>query len=332
MRLLRLALVSLALYLLSPTLLGHGYLNGGLLALGRSVRIGERWQAPLVDQAAAQPAEVLLQKATSVLPDNYSAGRSLGLALALQGHEDEALAIWKGSRIAAGFAQYGEQARQAGRYQEALVWFRRAYQLEPGSAAYAYYTGLMHERLQQWRAAEAVYRAALDTAAFHDLGQSDLYYRLGLLYQWRLAPPEPEAAETAYLAAIQWSDFRASQDKADTYYRLGELYDNQGHEPGRYLAYYQQAVALDPDHYWAHLRLGQALYETTGDVRAAVSEMERALALWPAESSRKWPYRLLGDLYRESGAIQEAIVAYQEAQRWDPADEYVQAALRELTP
>ncbi|MEW5989642.1 MAG: hypothetical protein AB1791_23700 [Chloroflexota bacterium] len=352
MRLLKVALAGLAFLLLSPSLLHHWHLNRGLLALGRSVRLAERWQTPMVDQAAVQQAEVYLRQATSILPGNYSAGRGLGMALALLGREEEALTTWEESRdegmrglssslipqsphpgqIAADFAQYAEAARQDGRYEEALVWFRRAYQLEPTSAVYAYYTGLMHERLEQWREAETIYWSALDTVVFAGFGRSDFYYRLGLLYQWRFAPPELDEAESAYQAAQQGHDFHNRRNEADTSYRLGELYENKGLEPKQYLAYYRRAVALDPAHYWAHLRLGHALYQTTGDLAAAVAEIDQALAWWPAEPSRQWPYRILGDLYREAGMMEEAIAAYKEAQRWQPADDYAPAAWQELSP
>jgi tetratricopeptide (TPR) repeat protein len=252
--------------------------------------------------------------------------------LAAQGREDEAITAWQtAGGMADELIQRGEQARGAKRYEEALAWYKRATILNPGLGDPWYYAGLVHEELEQWEEALRAYEQAIEVGAFeHVVGQSSPYYRLGIMYQRRLDTPQLDKAVVAYNAAIAVNDFSTDWEAADTYYKRGTIYSQQGRDPHDAIQDYRQAIALNPRHKWAHLKLGYALYQAHKDVSLVEQEIEDALSLWPDDESRKWPYRFLGDVYRDAGLIEKAIAAYQEAVRLDSSDEYVKDSLNDL--
>lgn len=319
----------LALAVARP-LAGRLYLNTGLLQLGRAYGPEATWSGTAPDPAAAVQAETLLREALAVFPVDGTAWRGLGFALAAQGREAEARAAWGHiAGLAGKFACDGESARQAGRYDEALAWYARAAAIAPDVGEYAYREASLHDRLEEWDAAIAAYERAGDAPSSPAAGRSAAYYRAGFAFHWRFAPPRLDEALAAYDAALALDDFADARDAADAHHQRGEIYGRQGDVQSA-IAEYRQAIALDPDHAWAHLRLGAALYQLDGAMSPAESEMLQALALWPDDPSRKWPYRFLADLYRQAGRVEEAIAAYRQVVRIDAQDEWAQAMLREL--
>jgi tetratricopeptide (TPR) repeat protein len=276
-------------------------------------------------------AEHLLRRATLRNSANVSALRGLGLVSAAQGREDEAIAAWQtAGGMMQEFIQRGEQARSAKRYEEALAWYDWAAMVESGQGDPAYYAGLVHEELGQWNEALRAYEQAIELGTFSMIGQSSPHYRLGVIYQRRLAPPRLDEALAAYDAAIALGDFNTDAEAADSHYHRGVTYSWEGRDPRLSMREYQRAIDLNPRHKWAYLKLAEALYQANGDIALAERKIERALSLWPADESRKWPYRFLGDIYKDAGLMERAIAAYREALRLDSDDERVKEILDEL--
>jgi tetratricopeptide (TPR) repeat protein len=126
--------------------------------------------------------------------------------------------------------------------------------------------------------------------------------------------------------------FNSGLEEADSHYKVGEILIEQGHDPQSAIARLREALLLNPEHYWARLRLGQALYAAYSDVAQAEDTIERALAIWPNDISRKWPYRFLGDIYRTAAMTEQALNAYQTARKIDPSDETIEHLIQELAP
>ena len=235
---------------------------------------------------------------------------------------------WKAAGLTAqDFIARGEEERQAERYEEAMEWYERAAKVEPGLGDPWYYMGLAYEGLEEWEAALESYERAIGMGSFTLVHRSSPQYRLGVIYQWRLDPRQADAALAAYEAAIAADDFSADWEAADCHYQRGEIWGWMGRDPRESLSEYQQAVILNPEHHWAHLRLGYALFQAYGDIAGAEAEIKQAIAMWPDDQHQKWPYRVLGDIYQEVGMIDQAIAAYQEVLRLDPSDEQVQDIL-----
>ena len=315
-------IVGWGLFRLWPLLVGHFYLNVGLLQLSQ-LTLSEQETAVNEDHTV-----LVLQQAVAYLPERPSALRGLGLAWVRQGQEENAYPLWQQvPSLATQFALYGEQARQQGQYEDAYHWFEHAYQLQPTSGRYGYLTARMLTRLGAWEQAEAVYLKVISLDDFTEIDFSTISYHLGLLYQWQATPARMDEAETAYLEALEHHSFARIEDKADTYYRLGEIYEAEDRLWTDVLVWYEQAITLNPQHYWAQLRWGYALYRLSPDSEQGEQAIQKALVLWPEEPSRQWPYRFLGQIYQEQGRFEEAMTAYQAAARLAPDDEMIQQAL-----
>ena len=327
-RLISLSAVAILVLALSGAAILSSHLSGvGLLAFVRYLQ----GSSPTTSTTSLLQAEHLLRQATLCNSANVSAHRGLGFVLAAQGREDEAIAAWQAAGgMMQEFIQRGEQARIAKRYEEALAWYNWAAMVEPGLGDPWYYAGLVREGLEQWNESLRAYERAIKVGTFSMLGQSSPHYRLGVIYQRRLTPPRLDDALAAYDAAIALNDFSTDLEAADSYYNRGVIYSWQGRDSHDSIREYQQAIDLNPDHKWAHLKLAGALYQAHKDVALAERQIERTLSLWPADASRKWPYRFLGDIYRDAGLMEKAIAAYQEALCLDPNDERVKEILGDL--
>jgi superkiller protein 3 len=251
--------------------------------------------------------------------------------LVAQGREADGISAWiSADDVSQDLIQRANLAAGSGKYQEALLWCERAIAVDPALGDSWYCAGAALEGLEHWNRAVEAYEQALETECFEEVGQSNPHYRLGTIYERRFDPPQPAAALAAYSAAIAREDFTTDWEAADAYQSRGAIYDRQGNDPAKALTEYERAIGLDPTHHWARLRRGHALYRAHGSVSEAEGEIEKALAVWPEKQSRKWPYRVLGDICRDAGLTEEAIAAYQEALRIDPGDEWVERALKDL--
>lgn len=320
-------LVPVVLLLYGAKVLSSGVSSVGLLAFARYLQASS--QETVTPKLLG--AEHLLQQAVLWNPANGSANRGLGFALATQGRENEAVAAWQAvGGMAEELIQRGDQARRAKRYEEALAWYQRAAILEPGFGDAWYDAGLVYERLERWEEALRAYEQAVSVGAFEGVGQSSPYYRLGSIYHRRLTSPQLDKALAAYDSAIAIDDFSSDLEAADSHYERGVIYDWQERDPRDSIREYRQAIVLNPQHRWAHLRLGHALYRVYQNVSLAEQEIEQALALWPDRKSRKWPYRFLGNIYRDAGMLEKAIDVYREALQVDTNDEQVKRILSQL--
>ena len=305
--------------------------NVGLLTLSRVLAqhnvLGDEGR----DDLALAHAEQWLNLATQLDATNASAWRGLGFALATQGQQDEAIAAWKKTNTMWNEAmRWGDIALKEEQARQALQWYQRATALEPQIGDGWYSQGLAYEALEQWDEALYAYQQATAAKTFIKRGPSSSYYRIGIILQWHRNRPQLPEAEAAFQTALALHAFGAETEAADAHYRLGEIYRLQGLNPKDFLPEFQQAVNLDPRHYWAHLRLGDTLYRLHKNVDEAEREISLALSLWPNATNRKWPYRSLGEIYLEAGLKDKAAAAFTEVLRLDPADDRASAVLSTL--
>ena len=140
---------------------------------------------PVPDTSSLQnaaEAETLLRKALAYAPENRSAWRGLGFALAAQGQEDRALAAWQtAGKMPDKFIEWGKQAQLVERYDQALIWYERAGRLEPESSIPWYCRGVVLEKLGQLDGALAAYRqaVALGASASDGVNMGDEYAAVG---------------------------------------------------------------------------------------------------------------------------------------------------------
>ncbi|MDJ0533290.1 MAG: tetratricopeptide repeat protein [Xenococcaceae cyanobacterium MO_207.B15] len=104
-----------------------------------------------------------------------------------------------------------------------------------------------------------------------------------------------------------------SDSASTTYYDLGYAYKQQG-KLEEAIAYYQQAIEIDPQYADPHNGLGN-VYKGQGKLDEAISGYEQAIQLDP---QFVYPHYNLGLVYADQGKLEEAIAYYQQAIEIDP--------------
>jgi tetratricopeptide (TPR) repeat protein len=284
-------------------------------------------RAYLLQETPAE-AEQALIRYSALRPGDPLGWRELAQIYETMDMPEQAMVAWRsGGFIAQDFIDAGDEARQANRYEDALEWYERALSMEAEDGDPWYHIGLLYEDQQQWSQALNAYRNALASKRLRRVSRSSLYYRSGVIYLWHMAPRQSENALASYQAAIKADDFHFATQAADCHYQLGEILRWRGEDPDKYIAEYQLAIKLDPDHASAHIYLGTAYYNQSRDVARAKAEIDQGLELDPRN---KWGYYQLGEIYRQEGDTAEAIIMYQRALEIDPDFEVVQTQLEIL--
>jgi tetratricopeptide (TPR) repeat protein len=271
----------------------------------------------------AQNAVEAAEKYISLRPNNPLGHLELGFAYDAEGNEARASSEWEQSTVAAiEFLNIGKQKVIEKQYASALNWYNRAAQLGMVGDA-AYFKGMAYQDQMRYPEALGTYQEALELKNFQEVMVSDVYYRLGFIYQWAQGYQNFQKALDMYDLAIKYWNFSSLEIAAEAYYKRGEIYEWIGRDPEQSIIEYQKAITIRPNHPWAHLRLGYNLYKQTKDVSLAEAEIKWAIVLWVDAQYAKWPYRFLGDIYLDAGLTDKALIAYQEALSLDPEDKEV---------
>jgi len=274
----------------------------------------------------------LIEQSINYDHENDSSWRWLGFFLISNDQSERALTAWQNSEMMTDeLVWWGTQERQKKQFNRALRWYNLAARLETVLSDPWYYSGLAYEGLEQYSNALQAYDQAVRIGKFRNIKSSSLYYRLALIYHRRSVPPNLEKALAAYDTAIRLDDFNTEMERADTHYGRGAIYELLERPSLDAIKEYEQALALNPNHEWAYLRLGYAQYSAYGDVVLAVKNIYQAISLWPDNIGKKQPYKFLGDVYLNAGLTNEAIKAYRKAQEIDANDVHIKQILENLT-
>lgn len=232
-----------------------------------------------------------------------------------------------GGQTQASSIEMAKEAQAAGRTEKALVWLWRGVALQPQVGDAWHELGLWYQERELWLEAVNAFEEALETGHFDQVSASEPAYYAGLIYQSRLDPRKPGRALELYNTALTLNQFSTPGMLADCHYRRGDILRIEGRKVDEYIAAFEAAVAANPQHAWAHARLGQAYYRRDGDAAAAEAELKRAIAL---TADNKWMYVILGDVYRLEGRTEEARAEYEQAVEIDPEFVEAHARLRSL--
>lgn len=278
----------------------------------------------LRSENASQYADVeAVLRDVKAQPPSDTVLRSLGLLLAATGRENEFDAVWH----EAGFPvtdmlYWGETARQERQYETALAWYARALRANPAWADPWYYKGVILEGRQQKREALAAFEQAALADEYTRIGVSDVYARMGRLYQ---SFGENQLALTSFETALAQNDYQYSfsqaialNGKAAALIRVGN------YEPAIQLL--EDAIVVDRDYEWSYIRLGKAYEACCGNQTAALQYLQEAIRLNPGN---KWAYLTAGDVYAAHGRLPEAQQMYEQALNLDPDWEEARTRLSE---
>lgn len=267
---------------------------------------------------------------TESRPDNPLGHLELGFAYESNKNISKAVREWKlGGVTSTKLIDAGEQDRKSKRFDEALLWYKRAMLIEENSDAW-FYTGITQQELKNWHKALDAYDKALDLDIFSHVSESDVYLQQGLIYQGADGYTNFDKALQMYNQALKLDDFSNQNLKAEVFYRRGYLYQQQGRDPEESITEYQRALSIRPNHHWARLRLGYAWYWAYNDLEGAEREIQQALYIWPNDGYQIWPYKYLGDIYLDAGLLDKAISAYEEVLSLDKNNKEIKEILADL--
>jgi TolB-like protein/Tfp pilus assembly protein PilF len=196
--------------------------------------------------------------------------------------------------------------------QEALIWYRRAVDLDPGFAeahvALADVYALLYDRAGVRREAfEKPARAAIAHALELDPDSSRVHSALGF-YRQSLA--EYSGAEAAFRRAVELSPHDSVANAGYGYLLMYSLA-----RPAEAVRYLERAVAMDPLWPLARSRLGGAL-AAAGRTEEAIALLSSGIEADPQYADNYWR---LGEIYAFNlGRMDEAIRWYDQAIAIDP--------------
>jgi tetratricopeptide (TPR) repeat protein len=227
------------------------------------------------------------------------------------------------------FIAVGQENQKRGKFTEATQWYERVALLGFSGDA-LFFKGTIFQENQRWEKALVTYKNALKEDNFSNIRVSDVYYRIGTLYQRALSIQDYEKALSNFDMAIELDVFSSKRIKSDSYYRRGEIYISTKQDPKAAVIEFQNALRIDPSHHWALLRLGYQQYWLTKNIDQAEKVINQAIRIWPDDSFKKWPHRDLGDIYLDAGLESKARVAYETALKLDPTDKEIVDILSKL--
>jgi tetratricopeptide (TPR) repeat protein len=303
-----------------PSFLAYASVNTSYILLNRSMATAD----------VAAPASTLkaLEQAARKNPKVDSAiWRALGHVYALQNNESEAISAWKKAQnkinIVEEMYHWASVSEQQGDAQGAWQWYERAIALASQTADTWYFAAQFLEEEGDVERATSYYHNGLNTGRFHEVGVSDIALRLGRLAFTAQAWADSDHWLNLALAA---SDFRLADRAWEAHYIRGESWRLRG-DLATAVPDYQWVVDHHPNHYWAHIRLAQVRWLVEANFYEAEDLLQRAIAIEP---TRKWAYKISGDLYRDNQRLEEAISMYNLVLMLDPQDTLVKGYLEEL--
>ena len=160
-------------------------------------------------------------------------------------------------------------------------------------------------------------------------GHADAFYRLGLIWQSKMEPPNPELALAYYQQAAEAGDFADIVTYVDNYYQMGvHLYNLGPQYDAQVIEALETALAASPNHSWGNLILGRAIYRKDHDFEQAREHLLRALSAG-GETNWRFPFGL-GELYEAEGQLTEAQDYYRQALNLSPGNPQISDRLAQF--
>ncbi len=221
-------------------------------------------------------------------------------------------AAWQSGRVPFDdLLEAGMEAERLNRYEQAAIWYWRAVSVAPPWRDSYYFLGNAWENLGQESRAIQAFEHGTKIESGLKVGLADLYYRLGHL---SIKDGAREEAIDYFDRALAADDYKIDFQKVLTLDALASIYISDK-QFVRAIHFLEQAVSIDPEYHWLHLRLGEAYYGCCADFERSVNSIQRAIDLNP---DNKWAYLRMGDIYLTENAVHQARENYELALRIDP--------------
>ncbi len=275
------------------------------------------------------------QRFVNLRPKNPLGFTEIGIAYGVLNNWERAFLEWKSAGISpSDIIEVGNQAQQQGDIKGAQLWFKRAAQYDPSNQTVwdAWLDmGLKLEQEQRWADALDVYQSAVDFQGSNQVHRNSarFFLRMGIIQQWYLNPARLEQALKSYQAAIADGGLNNPADEADIHQNIGFIYwwQRPATKPASYLQEFEKVLSLVPNHYWAHLMLGQVYLEDFQDLVKAKSYIVDAINLQP---DNPWGYLFLGDIYLKGNQPDLARQSYDKAIALQPDFQEARSRLKAM--
>jgi tetratricopeptide (TPR) repeat protein len=257
-------------------------------------------------------SETLFEHAVAVTKDNPVAQNNLGTALSKKGRFDEAILCFRRIlKIHPGDANscnnLGFILVQKGQPDEAMAYFQEAVDLQPDFARAHCNLGLVLVQLGKEDEAIGHFQKALNVrpdfvAAHNGLGKA--FLQKGLV----------DRAADCFRKALE-----IEPDDAPAHVELGTILFGKG-RVDEAIDHFRKSLEIEPNRDDAHHNLGIALLQQ-GRVEEAMAHFEKAVQINPRSANA---HRKLGDLLLRKGREKEAIAHYQAVLELQPRNFGVQ--------
>jgi tetratricopeptide (TPR) repeat protein len=107
-----------------------------------------------------------------------------GFAYEEQNAVRQAVDFWEMAGIdVKDWLEKGEEAQQKKRFSDAFLWFERVQVMEPSLSDPYYYIGVTFQDIGKFEEALIAFQKAIEIGLFQTVFQSDVYYKMGIIYQ-----------------------------------------------------------------------------------------------------------------------------------------------------
>lgn len=159
-------------------------------------------------------------------------------------------------------------------------------------------------------------------------GHSDAFYHMGNIWQYHMEPANVEKAMDYYEQASNTNDFSDQMLATNSHYRLGQILFVRSSNILSAIDELDKALSIQPDHSWANLFLGRALYKQYGNFQLAEPYLQ---AGFRRDSGQNWQFSyFLAEIYAEEGYLLEAVTYSRKALSISPKNEHIQKQLFSL--
>jgi len=290
-----------------PAVYNHTARNIGITLLARAKYVADITSLGQAHSDAFAYAENWLHEALRWSNNDPISHQGLGWACDAKGDLRAASTEWqRGNLSAEMFFGLGDQALDAGYFEEAKANYERAFAMSPQyRSAYYYRQHLVTARMGQ----EAPMPSALKAAVTIDDGWLNTDERVRAWVIWGLwfydqerYPEAEEAIEVAISIASRFLGEIQPSLLSEAYYWLGRTL-SQEKQLKEACAAYQSAISSNPTNVDAYMHYGLTAWYL-GDLDESIGALERALKLSPR---RPWTHVWLASvLYERDRDIQEA--------------------------
>ncbi len=258
-----------------------------------------RWWSALYDNEEYKAALAPIQKAIELSPEDYTYLANQGKTYYhLEDEENAKASFRRAVAIAPAYAfnSWGNALYELERYDESVVKYRQAIEMDPENATYYSNLGGAYKELEEYDLAMAAYAEAVAIDPDYDT----VYNRWGnILYSLERYEEAVEKYERAIAAAPGDAVYRANLGGAYRQLKKWELAAEA----------YAAAVEIDPTYAYAWNQWGNALY-ALGQYADAAGKYQEAIRLRP--NTPVYHYNL-GLAYYQMGRYADARPALQQA-------------------